>query len=325
MRDRERRTSASCRLRSVMSVPADQPHRAALDLRQRRARPGDVDLARRRAASSGPRDSVGRAGADRREDAVARVRPLAVRDVPLPEQDAARLVRAVAERPLERLVGGERADAALGVDQADEARREVRDRVQELALTLELRDPRLEGSRSPTALVRGTGIYAVRRSGNRGSPSSGIGSHAAAYATNCRNCGRTPGSPSNVPSRTLMISPSGSRLQSAPPHAAQKHFGQPSCGAHSPHELLARRGAATAAADAHLRRRRRARSAAGTACSGSTTRARRAAVDLEAHAAAVAAAGTSVGHESEPSRDVGTLRRCLRRATTNTSFGVTAR
>ena len=70
----------------------DQPHRAALDLRQRGARPGDVDLAA--VALHPPALGLGgRAGADRREDAVAGLGPLAVGDVALPEEDAARLVR----------------------------------------------------------------------------------------------------------------------------------------------------------------------------------------------------------------------------------------
>jgi hypothetical protein len=42
-----------------------------------------------------------------------------------------------------------------------------------------------------------------------------------------------PGSPSNVPSRTLIAPFVGCRLQSALPQTEQKHFAKPSSGTHS--------------------------------------------------------------------------------------------
>jgi hypothetical protein len=52
---------------------------------------------------------------------------------------------------------------------------------------------------------------------------------------NWRYDGLIPGSPSNVPSRTA-TRPGSSRLcaQSAPPHAVQKTFDQPSSGSNEP-------------------------------------------------------------------------------------------
>ncbi len=67
----------------------------------------------------------------------------------------------------------------------------------------------VEAQHEATATVAELGAgraYPGIRSGYRGSPSSGIGSHAAAYATNCRYEGLIPGSVSNVPSRTKAIS-----------------------------------------------------------------------------------------------------------------------
>ena len=118
---------------------ADQVDRAARDLGQRRARPDDIDLGA--VALEPPPLALARgARADRREDAVTGAAALAVRDVLLPEQLAAGLVRRVAEHLLECAVRGERPHPAVAVDEADQARRVVRDRIQELALALELRD-----------------------------------------------------------------------------------------------------------------------------------------------------------------------------------------
>ena len=42
-----------------------------------------------------------------------------------------------------------------------------------------------------------------------------------------------PGSRSNAPSRTPLISPSGVRAKSADPHCTQNALGMPPCGRHS--------------------------------------------------------------------------------------------
>ena len=72
---------------------------------------------------------------------------------------------------------------------------------------------------------------ACRLSGKRGSPSSGMGSHGAAYATNCRTEGRMPGSSSNVPIRIPIDSGcAGLEPNSADPHSPQNHFSPPLSG-----------------------------------------------------------------------------------------------
>ena len=68
-------------------------------------------------------------------------------------------------------------------------------------------------------------------SSKRGRPSSGIGSQGAAYATNWRQPGRTPGSPSKAPRRTLIWEGSaGLRLKRLEPHSPQKSFSKPPAG-----------------------------------------------------------------------------------------------
>jgi hypothetical protein len=124
----------------------DQVHRAARDPRERGARPRHLD--RCPIALHPPALALAvRPGMDGGEDAVAGIGALAVGHVPIPEILTSGLVRFVAKRPLEGLVRGERADAAVPVDQAQQARRVVRDRVQELALELELGHPSLERRR----------------------------------------------------------------------------------------------------------------------------------------------------------------------------------
>ncbi len=72
------------------------------------------------------------------------------------------------------------------------------------------------------------------RSGNRSKPSSGIGSHGAAYVVNWRIEGRTPGSPSNAPRRTPIGSSwLGSPPNRAEPHSPQNHFPRPVSGFHA--------------------------------------------------------------------------------------------
>ena len=159
---------------------ADEVDGAARDSRQRRARPGDLELG---AVPLQPLALVlgGRLSADRRLDAVPRGGALAVRHVPLPEERAARLVGLVAERALERLVRRVRPNAAFVVDEADQARRVVRDRVQQVALALELVDalPEARGRLRTPCRARSR-HHAGGRSSYRGSPSSGNGSHGAA-------------------------------------------------------------------------------------------------------------------------------------------------
>src|SRR5262249_50888234 len=82
-----------------------------------------------------------RALANRSEDRVAGGCTLAVDHVLLPEEAAARLVRLVAEGALERAVRRVRPHAPFAVDEADEAPGAIRDRVQQLALALELCHP----------------------------------------------------------------------------------------------------------------------------------------------------------------------------------------
>src|SRR5581483_5900264 len=145
--------------------PGDQPRTARLDLRQRRARPGDVDLTTvaLQPAAFALRGGAGPNGA---EDAVTRDGASAVRHVALPEELAPGLVGLVAERPLERLVGREGTYASVGVDEADEAGSVVRDSAEELALTLELGDPRLQERRRRLrrAPLFGPGHLSGRRS-----------------------------------------------------------------------------------------------------------------------------------------------------------------
>jgi hypothetical protein len=70
-----------------------------------------------------------------------------------------------------------------------------------------------------------------RLSGCRGSPSSGIGSHGAAYLTNWRALGRMPGSSSKVPMRMPIGSAwLGLRAKSDEPHVPQNHFSPPPSG-----------------------------------------------------------------------------------------------
>ena len=58
-----------------------------------------------------------------------------------------------------------------------------------------------------------------------------MGSHGAAYATNCRTEGRTPGSSSNVPIRIPIDSGwAGLEPNSADPHSSQSHFSPPLSG-----------------------------------------------------------------------------------------------
>ncbi len=96
----------------------------------------------------------------------------------------------------------------------------------------------------------------------RGTPSSGIGSHVAAYATNCRCLGVRCGSSSSDPMRTLRIAPSGLRLKSAPPHSEQKHLSAPPSDGRqhltrlSPCTMRSEPGATLACADAAVPVRR---------------------------------------------------------------------
>src|SRR3954469_22741441 len=61
-------------------------------------------------------------------------------------------------------------------------------------------------------------------------PSSGSGSQTAASATNCRNAGRMPGSPSSAPRRTPVIVPSGVRPMTLEPHRTQNVLPLPPSG-----------------------------------------------------------------------------------------------
>src|SRR3954469_12091898 len=61
-------------------------------------------------------------------------------------------------------------------------------------------------------------------------PSSGSGSQTAASATNCRNAGRMPGSPSSAPRRTPVIAPSGVRPMTLEPHRTQNVLPMPPSG-----------------------------------------------------------------------------------------------
>jgi hypothetical protein len=94
------------------------------------------------------------------------------------------------------------------------------------------------------------------RSAYRGNPSSGIGSHGAAYAVNWRYDGLIPGSASNVPIRTNFSSGSARFCaHSPPPHAEQKTFEEPSGGSKeasssSPLMIRTEPGAALAEIDA---------------------------------------------------------------------------
>ena len=77
--------------------------------------------------------------------------------------------------------------------------------------------------------------------GDARAPSSGSGSQGAAESTNCRNCGRMPGSRSSVPSRTATSgSDDGSPLNSADPHVPQNSLGTPTGGVERSQLLLAR-------------------------------------------------------------------------------------
>jgi len=74
-------------------------------------------------------------------------------------------------------------------------------------------------------------VTACRLSGCRGRPSSGIGSHGAAYRTNWRALGRTSGSPSKAPMRIPIGSAwAGLRPKSDEPQSPQNHFSPPSGG-----------------------------------------------------------------------------------------------
>jgi hypothetical protein len=73
------------------------------------------------------------------------------------------------------------------------------------------------------------GIYSPRGPAKRTRPSSGIGSQTAALATSTRTLGRNPGSPSNNPIRTKMISgSSGFSENSAEPQVPQNALSLPS-------------------------------------------------------------------------------------------------
>src|SRR5262249_26808850 len=143
---------------------ADEEETSRRDLRQRRARPRDVDdLAAARdpaGVSSLPvaaRDDV----LDRPPD-LGRVVGMGVA---LPEEHTARLVGAVPQRSLERDVRRALANASLLVHHAEEARCVVRDRVEELAVALQVGDPLPEACE--LSLER-LGLVGARRHGRNG-------------------------------------------------------------------------------------------------------------------------------------------------------------
>ena len=114
---------------------ADQEHRPLVDLGQRGARPGDQETV---AGACHPvvvvlADFLTRHDAFDQPPDLVRLRRI---DVPLPEEVASGLGRLVVEQALERLVRRVVGDRSRLVDQAEETRRVVRDRVQERPLAL---------------------------------------------------------------------------------------------------------------------------------------------------------------------------------------------
>ena len=201
IRARERRTSASWRLRSVMSVPA-MSQTGPLSIFGSTVHVQATSIGSRRAASSAPPTRSDAPPRDGGEDAVARGRALAVGHVPVPEDGPAGLVRLVAERPLERLVASRtdvrvrrrrpgREGSARSSRSSSGARAPARAPRSALLRTVAdfavrrglaragpCRDRSGRGGRKPPAA--GERLYFGGRSGYRGRPSSGIGSHAAA-------------------------------------------------------------------------------------------------------------------------------------------------
>ena len=151
------------------------------------------------------------------------------------------------------------------------------------------------GDREPTPRTSSRGL----RSGNRGRPSSGIGSQGAAYATNWRYCGRTPGSTSNAPRRTPIAPVSGSRLQRRAPAGAAKALGPAVGRGVLAHELLPADDPQRTRGHARLRGGRSAR-ASLAARAVAVRRARRRLVELEPHAATEAAAGDRLARHRLP-------------------------
>ena len=244
------------------------------------------------------------------EDAVARCGPFAVRDVAVPEEVAAGLVRrgsrACARRPCSSRTGARGPRRRRG---RSGSVRSSRSRSGARARARARRSAAWRTRLRRACFVRARGSYGAVALGKRGRPSSGIGSQGAAYATNWRHCGRMPGSPSNVPRRTPR---SSRRRVAAPERAAARRSrstsASPSGGAYSrtsssPATSAERAGATRACADAAVPVRRWQRVQWQYDARDERL------VDLEADAAAEAAAGErELGHASRAyANGVGTL------------------